>query len=347
MLNITIIIYLSNWFCSDTENQSAGTNEADYYRLLEDVLDINRLPLPLENLLYSLHQKDIHTPAELLLAVVYYIFLESGFVPAALPIELRSKIPMHWGYSFAAQIPDCSWAIVAKEISHEYLQSIQNKNPISPESVYEFKLNLLKYSDDEMQLVIRKIFAGTALCATFCLSSQEQASSIVLFINEFICVSANEKPNFQTIASNPNVYFKNVRKLITDVKQTLIAPLRNVIMYDSVHPNAALHGMPKEILSTLFSYLRSDLQTLQKISQTCIYLRNMAISFLHESNIRLKNRRPTPIIYDPLDQVHHGSRYRVFNDFSGLLFGGYRPLNYYFGRWSISKSDSILTILDK
>lgn len=184
-----------------------------------------------------------------------------------------------------------------------------------------------------MQLVIRKIFGGATLCVTFCSSGQEQASSIILALNDYINLDANEKCHFEDILSNPNGYFKNVRELIENVKQHLIAPLRNMIMYDSAYPNAALHGMPQEILWTLFAYLRSDLQALQKVSQTCVYLRNMALSYLHESNIRLKNRRPTPIIYDPLDQIHHRSRYRVFNDFSGLIFGGYRPLNYYFRRW--------------
>lgn len=301
--------------------------------LFEETCQSNKLPLSFDRLLHSLYHKELKTPAEILVTVVYYLFLESGFVPKTLPPELRSKIRTHWGFSFIAQIPDFSWQIIADEILQQYQQLRHNEAAASTkEQIYEFELNLLQHSDDNMQLIIRKVFDEAALCITFCLGRQEQASSIILPVNEFINV--NESMRFDQIQQNPQNFFRNIRKLNESVKQNLIAPLRNVVMYESALPNAALHGMPKEILWTLFKYLRADLATLQNVSKTCIYLRNMAISFLNESNIRLKHRRPTPIIYDASNQSNHRSRYRIFNWNPGH-FIEYHPHNFWSGhnRW--------------
>lgn len=54
-------------------------------------------------------------------------------------------------------------------------------------------------------------------------------------------------------------------------------------MYESAYQNAALNGLSKEILWSLFRFLRSDLVTLQKLSHTCVHLRTMALIFLSES----------------------------------------------------------------
>lgn len=298
--------------------------------LLEEMCESNKLPLSLERLLKNLYQRDVKAPVELLIVVVYYLFLESGFVPAALSSEVKSKIRVHWGYSFVAQIPQYSWKIAADEIQRQYEQ-IQHSAAASiagqTEKIYEFKLNLLQHSNDGMQLITRKIFDGTALCVTFCLSQQAQATSVILPVNEFINV--NENTNIDHILKNPKDFIRNIKKLNETVKQNLISPSRNVAMYESAYPNAALHGMPKEILWTLFKYLRTDLGTLQKVSQTCVYLRNMAISYLNESNIQLRHRRPTPIIYDTSTSIGHRSRYRIFNEIAGLWYGRYYPHNFW------------------
>ncbi|XP_055297353.1 uncharacterized protein LOC129565960 isoform X2 [Sitodiplosis mosellana] len=313
--------------------QSSSTHEPQYFMLLEEVYQSNKLPLSLERLLHNLCQSNIKAPTEFLIAVVYYLFLESGFGPATLPAELKSKIHVHWGYSFVAQIPDYSWKIAANEISQQYHQLQHNATASTAgqtEQIYEFKLNLLQHSNDDMQLIIRKIFGGAALCVIFCLSRQEHSTSVILPVSEFI--SANEISNVDHILQSPLNFFRNVRKLNETIKQNLISPSRNVAMYESAYPNAALHGMPKEILWTLFRYLRTDLQTLQQVSKTCVYLRNMAISFLNESNIQLRHRRPTPLIYDRSNQIGHRSRYRIFHEIPGVgLFHGYKP-HYFWNR---------------
>lgn len=309
---------------SDVEKQSSNTHESDYFMLLEDMCHSNKLPSSLSHLLHNTCQREMRGSAELLITVIYYLFLESGFVPTTLPAEQKSKIRTHWGFSFVAQIPDFSWKIAANEIVQEHQRLQHNEvaasTSVQLEQIFEFKLNLLHHSNDLMHLIIRKIFNGAALCISFYLSRQEQASSIILPVNEFI--DASENVNFDRIQQNPQNFIRNVRKLSETIKQKLIAPVRNVVMYESAYPNAALHGMPKEVLWSLFKYLRFDLSTLQNVSQTSVYLRNMAISFLNESNIRLKHRRPTPIIYDPLNHINpHYSRYRINNG----IFGGYSP----------------------
>lgn len=271
--------------------------------LIDDVYHANKLPSPLQNLLQKLFGRNVKS-AELLVAFVYYAFLESGCVPAAMPVEQKSKIPAHWGYSYATQIPEYSWSIVADQISEQFNQWEKSygisdtSNASKSDQIFEFKLNLLKYSTDEMHLVIRKIFGGNALCATFCIDQQEKATSIVLPIAQFINENAINGVDFHTVRQNPQQYFTNICELTKNVKQILIMPLHNSAMYDIGVPHAALSGLPKEVLWTLFKYVRSDLKTLQNISRTCVYLRNMAISFLNEKNIQLKQRQPTAIVHD-------------------------------------------------
>lgn len=285
--------------------------------LAQDVCHTNELPSSLQHLFQNLFQRNIQTPAELLIALVYYLFLESGFAPATLPIELKSKIPSHWGYSFIAQIPDFSWNIVADQISEQFGQwndlAVNSNTVTKSDQIYEFKLNLLKHSSDEMQLVIRKIFTGNALLCTFCTDkNREQASSIILPVAESINITAISGADFDIIRQNPQHYFTNIRELSGKIKQDLIAPLHNSVMYDSAYPHAALNGLPKEILWILFNYIRSDLKTLQNISMTCVYLRNMAITFLNEMKIGLKQRRPTPIVHDTSEPINR-RRFPMFN----------------------------------
>lgn len=278
--------------------------DAADFMLLEDMYEKNRLPSSLERLLTTIYEDGMQAPSEMLTAIVYYLLLETGFVPTTLPMNLRTTIPTYSGYSFVAQIPRNTWRFVAEEIRQQFMRL--HGEPASDQT-YEFKVNLLKHSDNEIDLIVRKVFDGSALCITFCMSQSSQATSIILPVNEYI----NSPINFNSLRDNSQL--KNIQKLCENVKQNLVAPLRNEIMYDSAYPNAALHGLPKDILWKLFQYLRSDLTSLQKTSQTCVYLRNMTISFLTESNIKLKQHRPTPIIYDLSNQLHSSSRYRSFN----------------------------------
>lgn len=320
----------------------SSTFDKDLFMLVGDFTHTNRMPSSLKNLLRSLYERHIQAPAELLTAIVLYLFLESGFVPTVLPLDVKSKIRTHWGFSFVAQIPDSSWKIVADAVSQEYKRlngensasetenQSTSSNATQSEQIYTFQLNLLNHSDDEMQLVIRKIFNESTLCVTFCWVQKQQSTSIILPVSKFINVSFN--CDFEQIQQNPQQYFRDIRELSNEIKQNLIAPIRNTVMYESAYPNAALNGMTKETLWLLFSYLRFDLKTIQSVSQTCVYLRNMAISYLNESNIQLKHHRPTPFIYDTTNEhslshypvIHPGSQYRSINFYPWIFL----PINY-------------------
>lgn len=303
---------------SQQENQSTSNSKLDdYFLQLEDMHRVNTLPISLLSLLQHLFDQNVRRPAELLIAIVYYLFLETGHVPTTLHDDQSADIRTHWGFSFTAQIPDKCWHIVANEIVQQFnqFQDFENEVNVSTtskrEQIYTFKLKLLNHSDDETQLVIRKIFDGSALCVTFCLEQYEQSTSVILPVNKFFVVPEN--CDFNNIRQNPNQFFRGIQSLSEQIKQNLVAPLRNRIMYESAYPNAALNGLPREILWLLFRYFRSDLSTLQKISQTCVYLRNMTITFLSESNIRLIHRRPTPITYNASDHFQPRSRFRIYN----------------------------------
>lgn len=285
-----------------------------YFLQLEDMSRINTLPVSLLNLLQNLFDRNVRRPAELLIAIVYYLFLETGHVPSELNDDQSSDIRTHWGFSFTAQIPNKCWHIVADQVVQQ-VNEFENEVNVSTiskrEQIYTFKLKLLNHSDDETQLVIRKIFNGSALCVTFCLEQYEQSTSVILPVNKYIILPKN--CDFDYIRQNPNQYFYEIQNLSDQIKQHLVAPLRNRIMYESAYPNAALNGLPREILWLLFRYFRSDLSTLQKISQTCVYLRNMTITFLNDTNIKLKHRRPTPITYNASDDFQPRSRLRIYN----------------------------------
>lgn len=303
------------------------------FQLLSDTSQTKKLPPSLECLLHSLHQSGVKTPAEFLIATVCYLLLESGLVPTRISAELSSKVRTHWGYSFVAGIPKHSWNDVATQIiqkykelqSHDATKSTASSQMVTPEDIYTFSFNLLNHSNDELELIIRKIFRGTTLCVILCSEHHEQSTSIILPVNDFVN-NAAEGASFDQIRNNPEHFFPKTKALSTQIKQQLIEPIRNVIMYESAYPNAALHGLPKEILWSLFRYLRHDLDTLQKVSHTCVYLRNMALTFLSESNIQLKHHRPTPITYDATNHIQPRSRRRIYNIYPWM----FDPFNYSF-----------------
>lgn len=303
------------------EKQTISTDQSNgYFLQLEDFHRTKKIPASLLNLLNSLYCNNIRGSAELLIAIVYYLILETGYVPVDLPFDQCSDVRTHWGFSFIAQIPHKCWNILANQITQQYIQLSDSKNDAT-DKIYTFKLKLLKHSDDEAQLVIRKIFNESTLCVTFFLEQHEQSTSIILPVNEYI--NRIENIDFDYIRQHPQQFFQKTQNLSTQIKQNLVAPLRNRTMYESAYPNAALNGLPKDILWFLFRYFRFDLCTLQKISQTCVYLRNMSITFLDESNIRLKHRQPTPITYNA-SEFQPRSRFRIYNVYPWI----FRPFDY-------------------
>lgn len=305
---------------------SLTPSEGDF-QLLSDTCHTKKLPPSLEHLLHRLHQSEIKTPAEYLIAIICYLLLESGLVPASISAEVSLKVRTHWGFSFVAGIPKNCWNNVADQIIQKYteLHSKAASQMVVPEEIYTFKFKLLNQSDDELQLIIRKVFGGSTLCVMLCSEHHEQSASVILPVNDFVN-STTEVKSFDQIRYDPEQFSPKSQTLSTQIKQQLIEPIRNVIMYDSAYPNAALNSLPKEILWSLFRYLRHDLETLQKISHTCVYLRNMAITFLGESNVQLKHRRPTPIIYDATNHIQPRSRYRIYNVYPWM----FDPFNYSF-----------------
>lgn len=299
------------------------------FQLLSDIRYTKKLPPSLENLLQSLHQNEIKSSAEYLLSIICYLLIESGLVPTSISAEVSSKVRTHWGFSFVAGIPKNCWKNIADQIVQKSTELNSSIAPqmVVPVNIYTYKFKLLNHSDDELQLIFRKVFGGSTLCVMLCSEHHGQSASVVLPVDDFVNNIAEVK-SFDQIQNDPEHFFPKLQTLSTQIKQQLIEPIRNVIMYDSAYPNAALNGLPKEILWSLFRYFRHDLKTLQKISNTCVYLRNMALIYLSESNIQLKHRRPTPITYDSNDQIQPRSRRRIYNVYPWMFDPIYYALNY-------------------
>lgn len=301
----------------DAKRPSAGNDvAAAYYQLIGDVTKTNRLPSSFVQLLRKLCCHRAIEPTEILIALVYYLFLEIGFGPQTLSSTIKATIRTHWGYSFVAQIPEHSVDLVAEQI----IQQSKHTEPTVPmpstskmdtkqhPDQHHFNLNLINLSDHELQLIVRKLSNGI-VCITFCFVQGLETKSIVLPVSEYIALNSNNC-DIEHIQQNPGKYFTNVQHLSSLVKEKLILPIRNILMDQNSIPNAALSGLPKESLRSLFKLLKNDLNTLQRISQSCVYLRYMVTEFMDEFNIRIKTRRPTRIVHD---NDHRLNRYRRFH----------------------------------
>lgn len=306
------------------QSSRLAPSEGDYQQF-GDTEHTKKLPPSLECLLHHLYQNEIKTRAEYLIAIICYLLLESGLVPASISSELCSKVRTHWGFSFVAGIPKNGWKSVADEITQKYMELHRDGASPMTDHIYTLKFKLLNHSDEELQLIVRKVFGGSSLCVTLCAEHHQQSASIMVPVNDFVN-DITEAQHFDQIRHEPMHFILKSRILSTQTKEQLIGPVRNVIMYDSAYPNAALNGLPKEILWSLFQYLRYDLETLQKISHSCVYLRNLALTFLAESKIQLKHRRPTPITYDDNNQIQPRSRRRFYNVYPWM----FDPFNYSF-----------------
>lgn len=302
----------------DAKRPTAGIDvAATYYQLIGDVTKTNRLPSAFVQLLRKLCCQHTIESTEILIALVYYLFLEMGFGPQTLSSAIKANIRTHWGYSFVAQIPEYSVDLVAEQINQRSQRNEQtNQMPSTskmdikqhPDQHHHFNLNLINLSDHELQLIVRKLSNGI-VCITFCLDQGLETKSIVLTVSEYILFNS-DNCNIEHIQQNPGKYFTNVQHLSSLVKEELIIPIRNILMDRNSFPNGALNGLPKETLWSLFKLLKNDLNTLQRISQSCVYLRYMVTEFMDEFNIRIRARRPTRIVHD---NDHRLNRYRRFH----------------------------------
>lgn len=305
----------------DAKRPSAGNDvaaAASYYQLIGDVTKTNQLPSSFVQLLRKLCCDHTIEPTEILIGLVYYLFLEMGFGPQILSSTIKANIRTHWGYSFVAQIPEHSVDLVAEQIIQQSKQN-QPTDPMPSTSKnnmdtnqhpdqHHFNLNLINLSDHELQLIVRKLSNGI-ICITFCFDQGLETKSIVLPVSEYIAFNS-DNCNIEHIQQNPGKYFINTQHLSSLIKKELIIPIRNILMDRNSFPNAALNGLPKESLWSLFKLLKNDLNTLQRISQSCVYLRYMVTEFMEEFNIRIRTRRPTRIVHD---NDHRLNRYRRFH----------------------------------
>lgn len=272
--------------------------EIDDFRALEDCNETKQLPSSLKRLMDQLNCGNTASPdpAEILTALVFYATSEMGFVPTTFPIECRLKLPTHWAYRFAAQVPFYVNETIAKEIIAQRIE-LNDKT----RSFNTFKLTLANFAIDDITLISQKIFNATTILVSLTADSKTTTKSVILDANDYVVWNP----------STNQIELINVARFVEKVKHELIEPIRNDLLLSEGYPHAALDGLSKEALSTVFKYLRHNLCDLQALSQASVFLRNMAIEYLGEKNIQLKHRQPTPIVYDsgshrrpPLTQWH-------------------------------------------
>lgn len=266
------------------------TDSITDFRTIDDYIETKQLPSTLKRLWNKLGDGHTPEPTEILISLIYYATLEMGFVPVKLSTDLYSKLPTHWAYRFAAQVPFYGCDVVADEL-------IQQRKEMNDglRKFYKFHLILANIVDNGTLLIVNNVFNKTGLLVTLCSDPTgmppgqtiEITSSVMLNLNEFVSLDATNQ-----------IELINVTQFLAKVKSELIGPVRNALLLHEGLPHAAINGLPKDALWSIFECLRNDLPSLQALSQTCTFLRNMSIDYLNESNIQLERRIPTRIVRD-------------------------------------------------
>lgn len=202
-----------------------------------------------------------------------------------------TSLPTSCSYSYVENIIDK----YAHRISDSIKMQLQRRKLTNDViNSYKFSLQLLRFSESELNLVITKMFNGNKLCVVLCY--KENTTSISINNNEYVLLPTqlnNYDPN-----QNPSRCIQNTKKLAYAIRSNVIIPIRTAIMFDEKYTFAGLIGVPKETLWYILKFL--DLQSLQSLSQTCSKLRSDVISYVNEMKLKITNeRRSTTIIHAP------------------------------------------------
>lgn len=261
------------------------------------------MPTSLERLWHQLFDGRSAEPADVLISLVYYATLEMGFVPAKMPNKSHANLATHWAYRFAAHVPFYAGESIAADIIEQ-----RNGLDTGTRPFYEFHIVLANLVANDTKLIVRKIFSGAHLLISLCSDPITTTRSVVLDTTEFV---ASIEP--------ARIELRNVDRFVANIKYELIEPVRNALLQSEGYPHAALDGLTEDTLWPIFKCFRHDLATLQSLSHTCVFLRNMTIAYVNESKIQLKQRRPTPFVRDA--STHRRPR----------IYGWRFPLNFPFG----------------
>lgn len=295
------IIFLISAECSDY-----GCRTRDYQLLADFGVTSKTLPRPCVNLLAKLPVDS--DAADILVALILYIFHECGFV--MFDEHIVTSIPTYWGYTNVTQIPETYSTAAAACIIQEQQRHLSSPNSQRSYTAY---LKLLNFSEERLVLVIRKIVSGDALCISFCFRDRNE--SICLPVIEYI----HDATTIELVRRSPIRCLKNMATLVTKVKASIITPIRNGVMSSAGLRFPSLIGLPREILWQLMK--RLDLISLQNISHTCTYMRNETRIYLDENHIRVtSNRRPTPIVRLPSNYAFPRPDLFRFNYYSDFGF---------------------------
>lgn len=264
------------------------------FMLFEEIESQQRLPKHLKQMLTNVPLAS--ETSDIFCASILYLLLEMGFVVC----DSSQSPPDDDSLSTS-----CSYSYV-ENILEKYVLMISNsiKNQLScgngkTSETFKFSIRLINFSENVLNLVVRKIFDKGTLCITFCYN--ENSCSILLNVNEYV-----RDPVIidEDLLENPAQYFKNTLDLAYKIRSTLIIPIRNAVMLDEGHTFPGLFGIPREIQWHILKML--DLQSLQSLSQTCIKLRCDIITYVNERNMRITTeRRSTPIIRLPSNLFHN------------------------------------------
>lgn len=274
--------------------------------LLEDT-DADRLPSNISKLFQTFTTPP--KPFDALIALVYNIFLEMGFVPTGPDEQITPTVvvnhPTCWAYSYVSTIVSTYITAPAKLIERQQqatsgpdTSAVANQTAPSNQS-YQFTLKLLNFSEQPCLLIARSVFNGDAVCFTMCRSDSSGSSasssgsdgsshSVVLPIKQYIHIGKDDDRSVAIHELNqPTNTLTNMKELAQKMKSSIIIPIRMQLMNEGGHRYAGFNGVPQEILWLLYD--RFDLNTLQNVSHVSVKLRNDVIDY-----IRTKGRR----IYD-------------------------------------------------
>lgn len=231
-------------------------------------------------------------PSDLLVALVYGICLEMGFVPAdkinASDGTKHPTIRTFWGYSYVDSIVSTFAAVPANliEIQQQMWPQETGQSPHSNGRTYKFTLQLLNFSERLCRLVARNIFNSDAICITFS-NGNGTGQSVVLPVKRYVRFDgAVERPMAINQLNDPANTLTNIKELAHKIKSSIIIPIRNGVMNEGGYLFGGLDGMPRDVLWLLFE--RFDLQSLQNISRVCLRLRSEVVAFIEATGRQIR-----------------------------------------------------------
>jgi len=242
--------------------------EAEEKILLEEST-LTKLPKYVENIFNVFLEQDQRNEAEILLALIYCISLESGFaVEDCQDRNINKSVPspIFYGSTFNKKLTEI--------YSHKFPHTFKDEKN---QNFFKFNLTLINYSKKKCILIA--IRTGEYLITTLT-NNDEAGYSWCLSIPRYVLSRRFTSKNMPS-------QFRNLPELSMLMKEHIFGPVRNCILAGTNNLFPGLTGLPVELSNLILVNL--NLREVQNLSKTCWKLRCICVDHF-ESKYKPKNK---------------------------------------------------------